>query len=96
MRAVLGPCIRPADYEFGADALARLVARLGADGRGAHRRRRARARPARRGATSRSSASGVDAVDDLDVCTVESPDHFSYRRDGVTGRQAVVAVVVSA
>jgi copper oxidase (laccase) domain-containing protein len=22
------------------------------------------------------------------VCTVESSDHFSYRRDGVTGRQA--------
>ena len=26
------------------------------------------------------------------VCTAASPDHFSYRRDGVTGRQAMVVV----
>lgn len=27
-------------------------------------------------------------VNDESLCTVESADHFSYRRDGVTGRQA--------
>ena len=36
---------------------------------------------------------GVDVLDDVDVCTAASPDHFSYRRDGTTGRQAVVAVL---
>lgn len=30
---------------------------------------------------------GVPIVDEF-VCTVESANHFSYRRDGVTGRQA--------
>ena len=38
IRAVLGPCIHPARYEFGADLLDRLVARLRSRGRGAHRR----------------------------------------------------------
>ncbi len=35
---------------------------------------------------------GVDDLDDVDVCTAASPDHFSHRRDGATGRQAVVVV----
>ena len=35
---------------------------------------------------------GVEAVEVIDVCTVESADHYSYRRDGVTGRHAVVVV----
>ena len=30
---------------------------------------------------------GILVVNEF-VCTAESPDHFSYRRDGVTGRQA--------
>lgn len=30
---------------------------------------------------------GISVVNEF-VCTAESPDHFSYRRDGVTGRQA--------
>jgi hypothetical protein len=30
------------------------------------------------------------AITDLGICTVESKDHFSYRRDGVTGRFAGV------
>jgi YfiH family protein len=33
------------------------------------------------------AASGVDVVP-VGPCTAESPDHFSYRRDGVTGRFA--------
>lgn len=31
---------------------------------------------------------GVASVEVSPVCTIESPDHFSYRRDGVTGRFA--------
>jgi YfiH family protein len=30
---------------------------------------------------------GISEIMDSQICTVESPDHFSYRRDGVTGRQ---------
>ena len=33
------------------------------------------------------TAVGVSDISDLKICTVESPDHFSYRRDGTTGRQ---------
>jgi YfiH family protein len=91
VRAVLGPCIHPARYEFGADLLARLVDRFG---------------PAVAGVTAAGTPAldiptavrialhraGVDELDDVDTCTAASPDHFSYRRDGVTGRQAVIVV----
>ena len=33
-------------------------------------------------------ADGVSEISDLQICTFESADHFSYRRDGLTGRQA--------
>ena len=32
-------------------------------------------------------ADGISDIGDLQICTVESADHFSYRRDGLTGRQ---------
>jgi polyphenol oxidase len=92
VRAALGPCIRPAQYEFGSDLLARLTSRLGADIAG----RTVDGAPALDipVAVRRSlELVDVDVLDDVDVCTVASPDHFSYRRDGVTGRQAVVAVL---
>jgi polyphenol oxidase len=92
VRAVLGPCVHPANYEFGADLLARLTDRLGADVAS----RTADGAPALDVpvAVRRSlELAGVDALDDVDVCTAASPDHFSYRRDGTTGRQAVVAVL---
>jgi YfiH family protein len=91
IRAVLGPCIHPARYEFGPELLERLVARLGPEVAG----RTDGGAPALdipaavRRALDRA---GVETVDDVDVYTAASPDHFSYRRDGVTGRQAVVVV----
>jgi YfiH family protein len=90
-RAVLGPCIHPSHYEFGAELLDRLVARFG-DRVAA---RTARGQPALdvpaavRVALRRA---GVDELDDVGVCTAASPDHFSYRRDGETGRQAMLVV----
>ena len=33
------------------------------------------------------SGAGISEIKDRQICTVESSDHFSYRRDGVTGRQ---------
>jgi YfiH family protein len=91
IRAVLGPCIHPARYEFGADLLERLVARLGPEVAS----RTDAGTPALdipvavRVALGRA---GVDDFTDVDVCTAASSDHFSHRRDGVTGRQAVVVV----
>ena len=92
---VLGPCVHPARYEFGADLLDRLVDRLGPEVAAADRRRHPRARhpgrgadlarPGRRGRTSPTSTCAPSS----------SPDHFSHRRDGVTGRQAVVVVRTS-
>lgn len=32
-------------------------------------------------------ANGISDISDLQICTLESADHFSYRRDGLTGRQ---------
>ncbi len=92
VRAVLGPCVHPEHYEFGPDLLARLTTRLGDDVAS----RTAYGAPALDIplAVRRSLAlAGVDTIDDVDVDTVASPHHFSYRRDGTTGRQAVVAVI---
>lgn len=92
MRAALGPCIHPARYAFSADDLARVVDRYGpavaattADGH------RALDLPA--GVRVALDRAGVADLHDVGVCTAASPDHFSYRRDGRTGRQAVVAVL---
>ena len=89
VRAVVGPCVCAAHYEFGADDLTALALRLGPevvaathDGRPAFDLRAA--------ITGAFARSGVDEVEVLDVCTFESADHYSYRRDGVTGRHGVV------
>jgi copper oxidase (laccase) domain-containing protein len=42
----------------------------------------------RAGLVAQLEAAGVNRIDVSPVCTLESPDHFSYRRDGVTGRTA--------
>jgi YfiH family protein len=91
VHAVLGPCIHPARYEFGSDLLDRLVERFGSDVVGVTEA----GTPALDiPAAVRISLqrAGVDEFDDVDVCTAASPDHFSYRRDGTTGRQALVVV----
>lgn len=92
VRAFLGPCIRPARYEFGADDLTRVVAALGHDVAA----RTATGRPALdlpaavRIALARA---GVDDLDDCGICTADSVVHYSFRRDGTTGRQVTVAVL---
>jgi YfiH family protein len=91
VKAWLGPCVHPARYEFGPDLLARLVERLGPEV--------ATTTEAGTPALDIPTAvrvslarAGVGDLTDVDVCTASSPDHFSHRRDGVTGRQAVVVV----
>jgi hypothetical protein len=92
VRAALGPCIHPDDYEFGRADLDRMVAALGPSVEG---RTRAGAPALDVPAAVRVALTraGVDSLTDVDVCTFGSTDHYSHRRDGVTGRQVVVAVL---
>lgn len=90
--AALGPCIHPARYEFGVDDRARIVARYGAAVEGTTLDGRpALDLPA--GVRAALAGAGVEDLHDVGVCTAASPDHFSHRRDGITGRQGVVAVL---
>lgn len=87
--AVIGPCISPTHYEFGAAELDRVAGRLGPAVRG----RTADGGDAldlRAGVHAALARAGVDDRTDVEVCTYASTDHFSRRRDGVTGRQALV------
>jgi hypothetical protein len=92
VHAVLGPCVHPARYEFGAADLAQLVTRFGPTVAS----RTDTGTPALDIPTAVRVAlaeRGVTDLDDVGVCTSASPDHFSHRRDGVTGRQALIAVL---
>jgi YfiH family protein len=92
VRLLLGPCIRPARYEFGSAQLERLAERLGRVVVG----RTSEGRPAfdlPAGVREAGRRAGVERFDDVGVCTGSSADHFSYRRDGITGRQAMVVVL---
>jgi hypothetical protein len=92
VRAVLGPCVHPERYEFGPADLARIVDRLGPSVAS----RTAGGRPALdipEAVRVVLARAGVTDCDDVGVCTAESVDHFSYRRDGRTGRQALVVVL---
>ncbi len=91
VRGVIGPCVCARHYEFGADLLADLAARVGPhvaattdDGRPAL--------DLRATLLEAFAREDVTAVEVLDVCTVESPDHYSFRRDGRTGRHGVVVL----
>ncbi len=91
VRAVVGPCVCVAHYEFGADLLEQLAAECGPEVAG----RTETGGPAfdlRATLLAQFVRVGVEDVEVLDVCTVESPDHYSYRRDGLTGRHGVVVV----
>jgi polyphenol oxidase len=87
--AVLGPCVRAGCYEFGADDLDRVAARLGSQVRS----QTSDGRPALdlpaavRAALERS---GVDHVCDTGACTACSPEYFSWRARRDLGRQATV------
>jgi YfiH family protein len=92
--AWLGPCVHPGRYEFGPDLLDRLVDRLGPEVAA----KTDAGTPALDIPTAvriSLARAGVDDLTDVDVCTSMSPDHFSHRRDGMTGRQAVVVVRTS-
>jgi polyphenol oxidase len=91
VRAVVGPSIRPAHYEFGADDLELVASRFGpavvgetVDGRPAL--------DLAAGVVAAFAECGVADVADGGACTFTDARYFSHRRDGVTGRQALVVV----
>lgn len=92
VRAMLGPCIHPASYEFGRADLDRVVARLGSDVV-ARTRSGSLALDLPAGVRAALRAVDVTSFQDVGVCTADSSEHFSYRRDGETGRQALVLVL---
>jgi YfiH family protein len=92
VHAVIGPCIRSAHYEFGADDLAAVAARFG-DGVVGATVDGSPALDLAAGVRAAFAECGVDDVGDSGECTFADSRYFSYRRDGVTGRQAVVAVI---
>lgn len=92
VHAFLGPCIHPEHYEFGEADLDRLVTRFGPGVAGrTHDGRAAFSVPAAVRLALREC--GVEDLEDCGVCTAASSTHFSYRRDGVTGRQATIAML---
>ena len=92
VRAALGPCVHPARYEFGRDDLDRLVARLGPQVE-ARTEIGTPALDVPAAVRAALASVHVNVVEDVDVCTSASPDHFSHRRDGRTGRQGLVVVL---
>ena len=90
IRAVVGPCIGPECYAFGADDLD-LVARQLGDGVRARTSDGEPALDVRRAVVAALGAAGVDDVEHVAVCTACSPDHWSHRRDADEERQALVA-----
>jgi YfiH family protein len=90
VRAVLGPCIRPLHYEFGADDLDRVAAVLGDEVRGVT----SSGTPALdvpaavRVALTRA---GVTELDDLGLSTADAERFFSHRLRAERGRHALVA-----
>ena len=89
IRSVLGPCIHPGCYEFGAEDLDAVAALFG----DAVRSTTGTGRPALdlpAGVRSALAAAGVDDFVSVGVCTACSPLHYSWRARRERQRQAVV------
>lgn len=87
--AVLGPCIRPECYEFGLHDLVDLTDRFGPSVAA----RTAAGSPALdlpAAVRVALTEQGVEAVDDVGICTACSDDYFSWRARRETERQAAV------
>ncbi|HET6810546.1 MAG TPA: polyphenol oxidase family protein [Acidimicrobiales bacterium] len=85
----LGPCIHAECYEFGASDLAAVEREVGAAVGGVT----AWGAPALdlpAAVAAAAEAAGVELVFSSPVCTACSPDHYSHRARGDTGRQALV------
>ena len=89
IRAILGPCIHSENYEFDEELLEELSLR-----QGKHVKAKTKdGLPAFDLVSSirfKLESEGV-SLENVDEDTYSSADYFSYRRDGLTGRQAVIA-----
>jgi YfiH family protein len=92
VRAAVGPAIGPDHFEVGEDVAAAVSA--AGPGEALTHRSNGRLFLDLPGTVCRSLAGlGVHRVDQEELCTAcESERFFSHRRDGVTGRQGVVAM----
>lgn len=92
--AAIGPAIGPCHYEVGEDVAGAVDSATG--GRARIERRRGRLfldLPRTAEAVLRDA--GVAEIDRAEDCTACHPDRFfSYRRDGTTGRQGAVAMLL--
>ncbi len=89
LHGVIGPCIRADCYRFGEADLARLADRYGAPVTS----RTASGEPALdlpAAVRAALAEQGVDDVDDIDICTSCSSQHFSWRGRREQQRQAAV------
>ena len=92
VQAVLGPCVHPCCYEFSSVDLDPIADRLGAEVVSKTRAGRPALHVPRAVRAALRRAAVVD-VTDVGVCTACSPDHFSHRRDGHTGLQAMLVAL---
>lgn len=92
VRAAIGPAIGPCHYEVGEDVA--LAVASGSDGGAVTERRQGRLFLDLPGTVARVlRAAGVRRIERTDLCTACQADRFfSFRRDGQTGRQAMVAL----
>jgi polyphenol oxidase len=86
MRALIGPAICGGCYEVSAQVQERVVAAVPETA--CHTRRDRPGLDIRAGITAQLSSAGITQVTDDRRCTAETPDLYSFRRDGRTGRFA--------
>lgn len=87
--AMLGPCIHPDNYEFEPGLLNDLGSRLGSHVESQTKK----GKPAfdlPKAIEHECTTRGI-AFESVKIDTYTSSNHYSYRRDGVTGRQGVIA-----
>ena len=89
VQAILGPCIRPRCYEFGAADLDVVAGALG-DGVRATTAWGTDALDVPSAVRAALERAGVRSVVDTGVCTACSPVHFSHRARGEAARHAMV------
>lgn len=87
--ALLGPCIHPENYEYSDGDLNRLVEILGENARGTTKDGKPAFNLPKIIKTECEKAGAV--FRDLGIDTFTNDEYFSYRRDGITGRQCVIA-----
>jgi purine-nucleoside/S-methyl-5'-thioadenosine phosphorylase / adenosine deaminase len=91
---VIGPAIGPCHYEVGEDVALAVASGSGA-GAVSDRKDGRRYLDLPRTAAKVFRAAGVRRIEVSDLCTACLPDRFfSHRRDGLTGRQALVSMVL--